>query len=139
MISFVITLILAGSVFITCGLFNEMENPPKEYFVIITVSLLLIVCLAMRKGLGKLEKSLQSSSLKTGIAVVCLLTSVHGFLQYLGILPSRIPAFSIVGTSKSAFPYCAADDLLRRGDCQRSAQGIQAWQQRSWNNSHSSL
>lgn len=112
MISIIITLILAGSVFFTCGLFNETENPPKEYFVIITVSLLLIVCLAMRKGLGKLEKSLQSSSLKTGIAVVCLLTSVHGFLQYLGILPSRIPAFSIVGTFDNPAGYAAAQAAM---------------------------
>ncbi len=43
MISLLLLTILLGGVFITLNLFQEVENSSKEYFIIISITILLIV------------------------------------------------------------------------------------------------
>jgi len=98
MIRVLLVLILFGSVFITSGLFKEYLNQPKSFFLLISSLILLFVCLVSRKGVQKLLDSLKSRGLHYGIAVVCLLVTVHGLLQYFGIMPTYHRAFPITGT-----------------------------------------
>lgn len=112
MISLIIAIILAGSVFITSGLFKEIENPPKEYFVIITLTLLLTVCFTTRKGIGKLKESLHSSHLLVGVTVVCMLASVHAFMQYFNILPTGTTLFPVMGTFDNPAGFAAVQAAM---------------------------
>lgn len=97
MIRVLLVLILFGSVFITSGLFKEYLNQPKSFFLLISSLILLFVCLVSRKGVQKLLDSLKSRGLYYGIAVVCLLVTVHGLLQYFGIMPTFHRSFPITG------------------------------------------
>ena len=98
MIRVLLSLILLGGVFITTHLFQEYLNPPKAYFLLISSLLLLLGCFVSRKGVSKLLDSLKSRGLFWGISIVCLLVTLHGFLQYFGILHSYHRAFPITGT-----------------------------------------
>lgn len=98
MIRVLLTLMLFGGVFITSHLFKEYLNPPKAYFLLISSFLLLIGCLVSRKGIQKLFETLKSRSLLFGVTIVCLVTTIHGLLQYLGIIESNHMAFSVTGT-----------------------------------------
>lgn len=97
MIRVLLSLILFGGVFIISHLFKEFLNPPKAYFLLISSLLLLIGCFVSRKGLQKLLDSLKSRGLYYGVAIVCLLTSIHGLLQYFGFMPTFHHLFSITG------------------------------------------
>ena len=97
MIRVLLTLMLFGGVFITSHLFKEYLNPPKAYFLLISSFLLLIGCLVSRKGIQKLFETLKSRSLLFGVTIVCLVTTIHGLLQYLGIIESNHMAFSVTG------------------------------------------
>lgn len=107
-------LIITGGVFITSSLFKEIENAPKEYFIVISITLLLFFCFASHNGNGlyKLLKSLQSDLLLHGIVVVCMLTSVHGFLQYFGLISSNHSAFPITGTFENPAGFAAVQAAL---------------------------
>ena len=98
MIRVLLSLILFGGVFIMSHLFYEYLNPAKHFFLLISSLLLLIWCFISRKGVQKLFDSLRSRGLFWGIAIVCLLVTLHGFLQYFRILPSYHRAFPITGT-----------------------------------------
>ena len=108
----VLLLIITGGVFITSGLFKEIENTPKEYFIIISITLLLFFCFASHNGLYRLLISLQSNILLHGIVVVCMLTSVHGFLQYFGLISSNHSAFPITGTFENPAGFAAVQAAL---------------------------
>lgn len=98
MIRVLLSLMLFGGVFITTHLFQEYLNPPKAYFLLISSLLLLLGCFISRKGVQKLFDSLRSRGLFWGISIVCLLVTLHGFLQFFGILPAYHRAFPITGT-----------------------------------------
>lgn len=98
MIRVLLSLILFGGVFIMSHLFYEYLNPAKNYFLLISSLLLLLGCFISRKGVQKLFDSLRSRGLFWGIAIVCLLVTLHGFLQFFRILPSYHRAFPITGT-----------------------------------------
>lgn len=107
MVSFLLLLIITGGIFITSNYFKEIENDPKEYYIIISIILLLFYCFISRKGLNELLKSLQSNLLLYGIVVLCMLTSIHGLLQYIGLLPSNHNAFPITGTFENPAGFAA--------------------------------
>ena len=98
MVRVLLVLILFGSVFITSGLFKEYLNQSKSFFLLISSLILLIGCFVSRKGVQKLLDSLKSRGLYYGIAIVCLLVTIHGLLQYFGVMPSYHRAFPITGT-----------------------------------------
>ena len=112
MIRVLLVLILFGGVFITSGLFQEFLNRPKSFFLLITTLLLLFVCFVSRKGVQKLLESLKSRGLFNGVAVVCLLVTVHGFLQYFGVMPSYHRAFSITGTFENPAGFAAVQAAM---------------------------
>jgi len=112
MIRVLLVLILFGGVFITSGLFQEFLNRPKSFFLLITTLLLLFVCFISRKGVQKLLESLKSRGLFNGVAVVCLLVTVHGFLQYFGVMPSYHRAFSITGTFENPAGFAAVQAAM---------------------------
>lgn len=97
MIRVLLVLIAFGGVFITSQLFIEDMHQPKSYFLLISSLILLLVCIVSRKGVQKLLESLKTRGLFYGVAVVCLLTTIHGLLQYLGLFPSYHRAFPITG------------------------------------------
>jgi len=98
MISVMLLVILCGGLFITSGLFKESLNSPKEYFILISMTILLSICVMVSDGLQKLVKSLKSRLFLNGVGVVCLLTTIYGFLQYFGLILSNHSAFPITGT-----------------------------------------
>lgn len=98
MIRVSLVIILFGSVLITSGLFKESLNQPKSFFLLISSLILLIGCFVSCKGVQKLLDSLKSRGLYYGIAIVCLLVTIHGLLQYFGVMPSYHRAFPITGT-----------------------------------------
>lgn len=112
MVSIILLFIIAGGIFITSGLFKEIENTPKEYYIIISITLLFLYCFTSRKGLKQLIESLQSRILHYGIVVVCMLTSVHGFLQYFGLMSSNHSAFPITGTFENPAGFAAVQAAL---------------------------
>lgn len=112
MIRILLILILLGSVFITSDLFQEYINRPKSYFLLVSSLLLLLYCFVSRNGLQKLLGSLKSRSLYCGVAVVCLLTTIHGILQYFGIMPSYHQAFPITGTFENPAGFAAIQAAL---------------------------
>lgn len=97
MIRVLLVLILFGGVFITSHLFIEDMHQSKSYFLLISSLILLFFCFESRKGVQKLLESLKTSGLFYGVAVVCLLTTIHGLLQYFGLFPSYHRAFPITG------------------------------------------
>lgn len=108
----VLLLIITGGVFITSGLFKDIENAPKEFFIIISITFLLFFCFASHKGLYKLLITLQSNLLLHGIIIVCMLTSVHGFLQYFGLISSNHSAFPITGTFENPAGFAAVQAAM---------------------------
>ena len=112
MIEVLLVVILLGSVFITSGLFMEEENDAKLYFILISTILLLIYCLISNKGLQKLKDSLKSSILRYGVVFVCMLTTVHGFLQYCGLFISNHVAFPITGTFENPAGFVAVQATM---------------------------
>lgn len=105
-------LILTGGVYITSGLFQEFINRPKSYFLLVSLLLLLLSCFVSSKGVQKLLDSLKSRGLLYGVTVVCLLTTVHGFLQYFGIMPSYHRAFPITGSFENPAGFAAVQAAM---------------------------
>lgn len=97
MIRVLLVLVLFGSVFINSQLFIENLNRPKSYFLLISSLILLFACFISRKGIQKLFESLKARDLFYGVIIVCLLTTIHGLFQYLGLFPSYHRAFPITG------------------------------------------
>ena len=112
MIRVLLVLILSGSLFITSGLFKEYINQPKSYFLLITSLILLFVCLLSQKCLQKFIDSLKSRGLICGVAFVCLLTSIHGFLQYFGIMHTYHRAFLITGAFDNPAGFAAVQAAM---------------------------
>ena len=112
MIRVLLVLILFGSVFITSGFFKEYLNQPKAYYLLITSLILLFACFVSRKGIQKLFDSLKSRGLYIGIAVVCLLVTVHGFLQYFGVMPSYHRAFPLTGTFENPAGFASVQAAM---------------------------
>ena len=112
MVSIILLLIIAGGIFITSGLFKEIENTPKEYYIIISITLLFLYCFTSRKGLKQLIESLQSRILQYGIVVVCMLTTIHGLLQYFDLITSNHRAFPITGTFENPAGFAAVQAAL---------------------------
>lgn len=98
MIRALLVFILFGGVFLTSSLFMEYWSQPKEYYLLITSLAFLLWCVVSRNGFQKLLESLKSHGLFYGISIVCLLTTIHGLLQYVGIIPSFHKAFLVTGT-----------------------------------------
>ena len=98
MIRVLLVLMLFGGIFLTSDLFMEYWSQPKSYYLIITSLALLLWCLVSRNGFQKLFESLKSRGFFYGISIVCLLTTLHGLLQYIGVIPSFHKVFSITGT-----------------------------------------
>lgn len=105
-------LILSGSIFLNSRLFIEYENTPKEYFVLITTIVLMIGCLTSSKLLQLLKQVLLSNFLMSGLSFICLLTSLHGLLQFLEIIPSHHSAFLITGTYENPAGFAAVQASL---------------------------
>lgn len=98
MIRALLVFILFGGVFFTTHLFQEFLNHPKSFFLLITTLILLLVSFMTKKGVEKLLDSLKTRSLYYGVAIICLFVTIHGFLQYYGLMPSYHKAFPITGT-----------------------------------------
>lgn len=98
MIRVLLVLMLFGGIFLTSELFMEYWSQPKSFYLIITSLGLLLWCILSRNGFRKLFESLKSRGLFYGIALVCLFTTLHGLLQYMGIIPSFHEVFLITGT-----------------------------------------
>lgn len=112
MIRVLLVLILFGGVFITSGYFQEFLNRPKSFFLLITTLLLLFVCFVSRKGIKKLVDALKSHKLFYSVAIVCLLVTIHGFLQYFGILPSYHRLFAVTGTFENPAGFAAVQAAM---------------------------
>ena len=112
MIRVLLVLILFGGVFITSGLFQEFLNRPKSFFLLITTLLLLFVCFVSRKGVQKLKDSFKSPGFFNGVTIVCLLVTVHGFLQYFGVMPSFHKLFAVTGTFENPAGYAAVQAAM---------------------------
>lgn len=112
MINLLLLLILAGGVFITSVLFLDVENTGKEYFIIISTTILFIICFSTRKGFNKIIESLSSRLFLNGVSLICLFTTVHGLLQYCGIIPSHHSAFPITGTFENPAGFAAVQAAL---------------------------
>lgn len=112
MISILLLLILTGGIFITSNLFLEVQNTPKVFFILISMSLLLVVCFILRGGINKFVESLKSRIFLNGVVVVCLLTTIHGLLQYVGVIPSNHSAFPITGTFDNPAGFAATQAAM---------------------------
>lgn len=112
MISVFLLLILTGGISISSTLFKEEMNTPKEYFILISTTLLLIACFISREGINSLFESLKSRLFLNGIVVICLLNTILGLLQYIGIIPSNHPAFHITGTFENPAGFAAVQAAL---------------------------
>lgn len=107
MIGVLLVLILFGGVFVISNLFLEPIDEPKSFFLLITSIILLLVCLVSRNGIRKLLDSLKSSIFFYGITTVCLLTTIHGLFQYVGIMPSFHRSFPITGAFDNPAGFAA--------------------------------
>ena len=112
MITVLLLLIVTGSVFITSELFKEVENSAKNYYVIISAVIILIVCFISKKGVQKLIESMRVRLFYNGIVLICMLSSMHGILQYLGFFPSNHSAFSITGSFENPAGFAAIQAAL---------------------------
>ena len=112
LISIIFLLILTGGVFVNSALFKEVENTPKEYFILISLTSLLIVCLVSSNCLRQLKKSVTISFFLNGITVVCFLTTIHGLLQFFGLITSHHSAFPITGTFDNPAGFAAVQTAL---------------------------
>ena len=112
MISVWLLLVITGGLFITSGLFKEELNTPKDYLVIISITILLLYCFTSRKRLLRLKESFNSRIMETGLIVICTLVTIHGFLQYCGLLPSNHVSFPITGAFENPAGFAAAQAAL---------------------------
>ena len=112
MIRVLLVLILLGGVFIRSGLFQEYLNRPKSFFLLITTLLLLFVCFVSRNGIRKTVCAFKSRTFFNGVAIVCLLVTVHGLLQYFGILPSYHRLFAVTGSFENPAGFAAVQAAM---------------------------
>lgn len=112
MIGVLLVFILFGSVFFTSRLFLEPIDEPKSFYLLITALVLLIACSLSKKGLQNLMASLKSRSLFIGITIVCLLTTVHGLLQYYGFMPTLHRLFPITGAFDNPAGFAAVQAAM---------------------------
>lgn len=103
---------ITGGIFIVSRLFVEQQNSPKKFFILISLTLLLIGCLLSCDGLRKLKESIQSRHFINVVVVVCLLTTIHGYIQYFGIISSNHSAFPITGTFENPAGFAAVQAAL---------------------------
>lgn len=111
MISLLLVLILFGGVFLTSELFKDVDNNAKTYLIVIS-SILLVAYFISRNRFHKLIESLKSRNLLYGVGVVCILTSIHGFIQYFGIIPSNHSAFPITGSFENPAGFASAQAAM---------------------------
>lgn len=90
----------------------NVENNPKAYLIGISGIVLLIVGFVWRRGIPHLINALHHTSLQIGIASVCLLLSIYGMAQYLGVIPSRHAAFPITGTFENPAGFAAMQAVM---------------------------
>ena len=93
-----ITMIFAGSVFITSGKFCNFENDAKLYFTVLSSLILLIVIFFFRKGFSSLVSSYRSIDLALCISVVGAINAIYGWLQYYGVMISHHSDFAVTGS-----------------------------------------
>lgn len=98
MIRVLLVIILFGGVFLTSDMFMEYWIQPKTYLILILSLVLLFTCVVSRNGFRNLFESLRSRSFFYCIALVSLITSLHGFLQYIGLISSFNEVYTITGT-----------------------------------------
>lgn len=110
--SIILVLIIFGGVFITSELFKDVQNDPKTYFILISITIYIITCFVSRKGIQQLFETLQSHVLLYGIVVVCMLTSIHGLLQYFGLFSSNHSAFPITGSFENPAGFAAVQAAM---------------------------
>lgn len=111
-IAILLSLILFGGIFVSSEHFMNIENDAKTYFIGISVILLLLICVFFRKGLSKLLVAGSSFEVTMGFSIVCLILSVYGFVQYIGLLPSRHIVFPITGTYENPAGFAAVQATL---------------------------
>lgn len=112
LLSILLLLILAGGIFFTSRLFIDVENSAKEYFIVLSINTLLVVCFATRTGIQKLIESVKTRLFLNGVALICLCNTIHGLLQYIGLFQSYHPSFPITGTYENPAGFAAVQALL---------------------------
>lgn len=112
MLTFLIIISILGGVFFTSELFMDPMNDSKQYLLLITSIILLIICFTSKNGLCKLNRSLQSHGLFIGILVICFLSSFYGLLQYLGVITSNHDSFLVTGSFENPAGYAAVQSCM---------------------------
>lgn len=107
-----ITMIFAGSVFITSGKFCNFENDAKLYFTVLSSLILLIVIFFFRKGFSSLVSSYRSIDLALCISVVGAINAIYGWLQYYGVMISHHSDFAVTGSFENPAGYAAVQTLV---------------------------
>ena len=109
---FILLFSIAGGVFLNSDLFMDPMNDSKYYFLLITLTALLITCFTTKNGLSELFKTFQSHGLSWGIIVVCFLSSLLGLLQFMGVLTSNHDSFSVTGSFENPAGFAAVQSCM---------------------------
>ena len=111
-ISVFLLLIVAGGVFISSGLFVDTENDIKYYLISISASIAIIALSLHKNPLDYLKRSLEHKIFVYGLIAICLLLSIQGLLQYLGIWQSNHMCFRTTGSFENPAGFVAIQSLL---------------------------
>lgn len=109
---FLLLISIIGGVFFVSELFMDSMNDPKHYFLLITSIIILISCISSKKGIQKLQITLQSHGLFLGLTAICFLSSLLGLLQYIGILTSYHDAFRITGSFENPAGFAVIQSCM---------------------------
>lgn len=112
MIEFLLLFSIFCGVFISSDLFLDYMNHPKFYIIVINSIIVFFICFTTNDGLSKLFKSLKSHRLYLGVIVICFLSSLLGFLQFFGVVPSNHSAFPITGTFENPAGFAAVQSSM---------------------------
>lgn len=104
--------IFTGGVFISSGLFINVENDFKTYFIGLFLLIVLFVCTLQRDGFRSLLRFLLSVKYSYCLLTISLLLSVQGLLQYMGNTSSLHHSLSISGSFGNPAGFAAVQVLL---------------------------
>lgn len=99
-------------VFSTSEKFSEAENDIKSYIAIIGGLLILVSTVIFTKNIQQfIQKQLDPLTMRM-LFIVGVFAAIHGFLQYLGIMPSHHAFLNVTGTYENPAGISAVRAML---------------------------
>lgn len=103
--SLYVTILFAGSVFLTSGKFVNPTNTPKFYFFIATLLGALAIIAIHKKKIT--FGVLSSKAILWGICIICFLQACYGLSQFVDWLPSNSSKFAVTGSFDNPAGFAA--------------------------------